>query len=65
MPVPERRQWDAYQSWVWSFPGWEGSVRRFVRECRALGLTKFDVRAERTTIKIQAMRPDAVWEPVA
>jgi hypothetical protein len=67
MPSPQttRCAWGVPLRWAQGFPDWEKSVRRWVRECRASGLTKFDVRVERDTVELQAMRPDAVWEPVA
>lgn len=64
--ITERSEMEISLGWAQSYMFWQHSVRRFLAGARASGLTKFDVRVERgSVIKIQAMRPDAVWEPVA
>lgn len=67
--------WGVPLRWAASYPQWEDAVRRFVREARANGLTKFVVREDRITllsgavldrgVDITALPPGERWEDAA
>ena len=45
-----RMEWGVPIGWAASYPAWEDSVRRFVREARAAGLTRFVLKGDRITL---------------
>ena len=64
-PQASRSEWGVGLTWAQSYPEWPTMLRKWLADCRAIGLTVFTVIEERPgTIGLVATRP-AGGDPLA
>lgn len=61
-PETVRVEWGVPVSWAANYPQWPESVRQWLREVRAAGLTQIVVTPRQHGVDLSALRPGEKWE---